>query len=107
VEEPTVRIAGTACPLCDLTDGFHHLTDFVGAVHINLLSEIPLQRIEDQELCIALQDRLFNSTVQQMQRSFILTDIDDSLLIGTGFGQPRLDGILQAVLCRLIDHVKG
>ena len=42
-----------------------------------------------------------------MQGFFILADIDDPVLIGVRFGKAGLDGILQSVLCRLVDDVEG
>ena len=98
---------GTACPLCDLPDGFHNRPHLVGTVHIHTLSKVSLHRIEDKHLGTALHDGFFNSFVQHMQRFFFLANIDDAFLVCACFYETRLDGIVETVLCRLIDHRYG
>lgn len=51
-----------------------------------------------------LPDSFFNSLVQHMQRFFFLANIDDAFLVSPCFYEARLDGIVETVLCRLIDH---
>lgn len=88
--EMTDKHDGTACPLRHLTDRLHHLTNFICPVHIDPLSEVALQRVEDQKPGIALHDGFFDTAVQQMQGFFILADIDDPVLIGVRFGKAGL-----------------
>ena len=42
-----------------------------------------------------------------MQRFFFLANIDDAFLVCACFYETRLDGIVETVLCRLIDHRYG
>ena len=105
--EVSYKDNGTACPLCDLPDGFHNRPHLVGTVHIHTLSKVSLHRIEDKHLGTALHDGFFNSFVQHMQRFFFLANIDDAFLVCACFYETRLDGIVETVLCRLIDHRYG
>ena len=55
---------------CDSSELRHHITDFVGIVHIDICSHIRLNRIKDYHPCADFYDCFFNALIQHTECGF-------------------------------------
>mgnify|MGYP007050607572 CR=1 FL=1 len=57
----------TACAFRHSSHPFQNGTHFVGPVHVHIVSQIRLDRVQYNELCASLMNRLFQSLVTESQ----------------------------------------
>ena len=98
---------GAAGPLGDARQGVEGGAHLVGPVHVHLSAEIGLQRVQDQEPCTGGRDGVLDPGVGEGKRRLVLVHHEHPAAIGSRVLQPGLDGVPQAVLCRLVDAGHG
>ena len=84
-------------------DGAH----FVCPVHIHVGTEICLNRVDDDQSGVVLDNGFFNSFIGERQLHIAVINDQHPVKVCTGFDQAGLDRIAQTVLCGLVDHVEG
>ena len=96
---------GTVIFFCDSSELCHHITDFIGVVHIDIGTDICLYRIKDYHPCTDFYDCFFNALIQHTECCFRFVYDFDLRTVCLSHFQSRLYGIFQSVLGSLIDNL--
>ena len=84
---------GTAGLVGNLGQAFHHRAHFVGAVHVHLLPQVRLHRVEDHQLGMSVLDGFPDALIQHGEREIRLVNGVNLLQVCLGFQQPGLNGV--------------
>jgi len=95
-----------ACSLRYLSQPHEDGPDFVRPVHVHIGTEICLDRVDDDQSGVVLDDGFFNSFVRKRQLHIAVVNDKHTVKVCTRFDQAGLDRIAQTVLGGLIDHVE-
>lgn len=96
-----------ACSLRYLSQPHEDGPDFVRPVHVHIGTEIRLDRVDNDQSGVVLDNGFFNSFIGERQLHIAVINDQHPVKVCTRFNQAGLDRIAQTVLCGLVDHVKG
>ena len=96
-----------ACSLRYLSQPHKDGTHFVCPVHIHVGTEICLDRVDDDQSGVVLDNGFFNLFIGERQLHIAVINDQHPVKVCPGFDQAGLDRIAQTVLCGLVDHVEG
>ena len=96
-----------ACSLRYLSQPHEDRTDFVRPVHVHIGTEIRLDRVDDDQSGVVLDNGFFNSFIGKCQLHIAVINDQHPVKVCTCFDQAGLDRIAQTVLGGLVDHVEG
>ena len=95
------------CSLRYLSHPNEDWTDFVRPVHVHIGTEIRLDRVDDDQSGVVLDNGFFNLFIGERQLHIAVINDQHPVKVCPGFDQAGLDRIAQTVLCGLVDHVEG
>ena len=96
-----------ACSLRYLSQPHEDGAHFVCPVHVHVGTEIRLNRVDDDQSGVVLDNGFFNSFIGERQLHIAVINDQHPVKVCTRFDQAGLDRIAQTVLCGLVDHVEG
>lgn len=96
-----------ACSLRYLSQPHEDGTHFVRPVHVHIGTEIRLNRVNNDQSGVVLDNGFFNSFIGKCQLHIAVVNDQHPVKVCPGLDQAGLDRIAQAVLSGLIDHVEG
>ena len=96
-----------ACSLRYLSQPHEDGAYFVRPVHVHIGTEIRLDRVDNDQSGVVLDNGFFNSFIGERQLHIAVINDQHPVKVCTRFNQAGLDRIAQTVLCGLVDHVKG
>ena len=96
-----------ACSLRYLSQPHEDGAHFVCPVHVHIGTEIRLDRVDDDQSGVVLNNGFFNSFIGERQLHIAVINDQHPVKVCPGFDQAGLDRIAQTVLCGLVDHVEG
>ena len=95
-----------ACSLRYLSQPHEDRTDFVRPVHVHIGTEIRLDRVDDDQSGVVLDNGFFNSFIGECQLHLAVVNDQHPVKVCPSFDQAGLDRIAQTVLGGLVDHVE-
>ena len=96
-----------ACSLRYLSQPHEDRTDFVRPVHVHVGTEIRLDRVDDDQSGVVLNNGFFNSFIRKGELHLAVVNDQHPVKVCARFDQAGLDRIAQTVLSGLVDHVEG
>ena len=96
-----------ACSLRYLSQPHEDGAHFVCPVHVHIGTEIRLDRVDNDQSGVVLDNGFFNSFIGERQLHIAVINDQHPVKVCPGFDQAGLDRIAQTVLGGLVDHVKG
>ena len=96
-----------ACSLRYLSQPHEDGAHFVYPVHVHIGTEIRLNRVDNDQSGVVLDNGFFNSFIGERQLHIAVINDQHPVKVCTRFDQAGLDRIAQTVLCGLVDHVEG
>ena len=96
-----------ACSLRYLSQPHEDGAHLVRPVHVHVGTEISLNRVDDDQSGVVLDNGFFNSFIGKCQLYLAVVNDQHPVKVCPGFDQAGLDRIAQTVLCGLVDHVEG
>ena len=105
VQVPNQQNSAT-CSLRYLSQPHEDGAHLVRPVHVHIGTEIRLDRVDDDQFCVILDNGFFNSFVRKRQLHIAVINDQHPVKVCTRFDQARFDRIAQTVLCGLVDHVE-
>ena len=96
-----------ACSLRYLSQPHEDGAHFVCPVHVHIGTEIRLDRVDNDQSGVVLDNGFFNSFIGERQLHIAVINDQHPVKVCPGFDQAGLDRIAQTVLCGLVDHVEG
>ena len=96
-----------ACSLRYLSQPHEDGAHLVRPVHVHVGTEISLNRVDDDQSGVVLDNGFFNSFIGECQLHLAVVNDQHPVKVCPGFDQAGLDRIAQTVLGGLVDHVEG
>ena len=95
-----------ACSLRYLSQPHEDGAHFVCPVHVHIGTEIRLDRVDNDQSGVVLDNGCFNSFIGERQLHIAVINDQHPVKVCPGFDQAGLDRIAQTVLCGLVDYVE-
>ena len=96
-----------ACSLRYLSQPHEDRAHFVCPVHVHVGTEIRLDRVDNDQSGVVLDNGFFNSFIRKGELHLTVVNDQHPVKVCTRFNQAGLDRIAQTVLGGLVDHVEG
>ena len=95
-----------ACSLRYLSQPHEDGAHFVCPVHVHIGTEIRLDRVDNDQSGVVLDNGFFNSFIGERQLHIAVINDQHPVKVCTRFDQAGPDRIAQTVLCGLVDYVE-